>query len=194
MKTLEQDANESGSSENITCEICMGPMSSAKFKNHDSCSHPFCADCFTKYIQAKLEETVGIIKCPALDCEQLLDPLLCRTIISVELFTKWCDLLCDSSVLGSEKCYCPYRNCSALIINECGGTVRKTKCPNCERLFCYKCKVPWHAGYCCFESGQRKDVNDVIFEELLEKFKWTRCPDCGQAVERLESRLSMVAE
>lgn len=187
-RNSEQVATESRRSEPFTCEICIEPMSPAKnFKSNDSCcAHPFCTDCFAKYIQAKLEDTVAIIKCPALDCEQLLDPLLCQTIISVELFTNWCDSLCDSSLLVYERCYCPYQNCSALIINECGGTVRKTKCPNCKSFFCYICKVPWHAGYWCSESRQRRDANDVKFGELVEKFKWTRCPRCGQAVERIE--------
>ncbi|KAK1379360.1 IBR domain, Zinc finger, RING/FYVE/PHD-type, E3 ubiquitin ligase RBR family [Heracleum sosnowskyi] len=184
-ENTEQVATESGRSEAFTCEICIEPMSSAKkFRVNDNCMHPFCNDCFAKYIQGKVEDSVAIIKCPALDCELLLDPLLCRTIISVELFTKWCDCLCDSSLLLYERCYCPYQDCSALIINECGGSVSKTKCLNCKRLFCYTCEVPWHAGYWCSESQQRRDASDVSFGELVEKFKWTRCPHCGQAVER----------
>ncbi|KAK1362347.1 Zinc finger, C6HC-type [Heracleum sosnowskyi] len=124
-------ATKPGSSEAFTCEICIQPMSSAakKFKKNDNCMHPFCNDCFAKYIQAKLEDSVAIIKCPALDCEQLLDPLLCPTIISAQLYC-----LGGSSLLLYERRYCPYQDSSALIINECGGSVSKTKCLNCKRF------------------------------------------------------------
>ncbi|XP_074343524.1 E3 ubiquitin-protein ligase RSL1-like [Apium graveolens] len=186
LQNSEQVVNDSGRSEAFTCEICIEPVSSSakKIKSNASCMHPFCTDCLAKYIQAKLDDSVAIIKCPALHCEQLLDPFFCRLIISAELFSKWCDCLCESSVLPLKRSYCPYQDCSALIINECGGSVRKSTCPNCKKLFCYTCEVPWHAGYWCTESRQMRDANDIMFGELVEKFNWTRCPRCGQAVER----------
>lgn len=185
-KTEEDKSGEEESS-TFTCEICIEPtLSVKKFKNNDECFHSFCVDCFAKYIEVKVEDNVASIKCPALDCNHLLDPLICQTIISVELFNKWCDLLCDSSLLVLDRCYCPYQNCSALVINECGGTVKKSTCPNCKKLFCYTCQVPWHAGYWCTESQQRRDANDVNFGVLLEKFQWNRCPMCGQAVELID--------
>ncbi|KAI8548939.1 hypothetical protein RHMOL_Rhmol07G0312500 [Rhododendron molle] len=58
------------------------------------------------------------------------------------------------------------------------GTVRRTGCPNCnKRLFCFFCKLPWHAVYWCEESGKPRDRNDVAFEVLAERKKWMRAQE-----------------
>ncbi|KAH7835838.1 hypothetical protein Vadar_030378 [Vaccinium darrowii] len=176
---------------NFICEICVEHMSSPnkKFTNKGLCAHPFCVDCITKYIQVKVEhDHVAEIKCPGLNCDQLLDPFTCQTFIPPQLFTKWCDVMCQQAVSGLErKCYCPNRECSEVVVNECGGNVKKSKCPNCKRLFCFSCGVKWHAGFSCEESGKmRRDRNDVAFGVLAEKKKWMRCPGCKHFVERVD--------
>ncbi|XP_059638902.1 E3 ubiquitin-protein ligase RSL1-like [Cornus florida] len=186
----ERPREEDEAPTTFTCEICIEPMlssSSKKFKNHNRCVHPFCTDCMIKYIQAKVEDNIAAdVPCPALDCEQLLDPLSCRPVVLAKLFDKWCDKLCDSTVLGFERCYCPNPNCSVLVVNECGGSVTKSVCPNCKRMFCFHCKLPWHFGYRCEESGERRDANDIQFEGLLRSCYWKRCPQCGRCIERTE--------
>lgn len=72
----------------------------------------------------------------------------------------------QEGLLGLDWCYCPNWWCSAVVVNKCGGTVRRSVCPNCKRLFCFFCKLPWHAGYWCEESGKPRDRNDVAFEVL----------------------------
>ncbi|XP_038686081.1 probable E3 ubiquitin-protein ligase RNF144A [Tripterygium wilfordii] len=184
--TPRETENEDISS--FTCEICIEPMlKSKKFINKTHCTHPFCQDCISKYIQVKVEEdgitSGGNINCPGLNCPYLLDPLSCRDMISPGVFLRWCDLLCESAVLEFERrSYCPNRDCLELVLNECGGTERKTKCPKCKQVFCFQCKTEWHAGFGCEES---RDRNDVLFGELMEKKKWRRCPHCGHCVERL---------
>ncbi|KAJ6407480.1 hypothetical protein OIU84_010885 [Salix udensis] len=171
---------------NFTCEICIEPMLAIrKFKNGSLCKHPFCLDCIAKYIEVKVEETAGYIECPGLNCKQLLDPLLCSCILSKPIFEKWCDRLCDSTVLGSERCYCPYQDCSMLVLNECRDKLKKIKCPRCKKSFCFLCKIPWHAGYQCNETRHLRDSNDILVGELIEQKRWTRCYNCGHSVERV---------
>ncbi|GFY94400.1 hypothetical protein Acr_09g0008460 [Actinidia rufa] len=90
----------------FTCEICIESISSTnKFRNNRLCTHPFCIDCITKYIQFKVEDDHRAhIKCPVLDCDRSLDPLSCRLMISLHLFDKWCDLLFEAALLGSDHC------------------------------------------------------------------------------------------
>ncbi|XP_047312661.1 E3 ubiquitin-protein ligase RSL1-like [Impatiens glandulifera] len=171
---------------NFTCEICVEltlPWE-RKFKNNDICNHPFCKECITKYIQVKVEEdNVALVKCPCLKCDFNLDPLSCCSILPVKLFERWCDLLCEDSILGVDHCYCPNRECSALIMNECRGNVKRSVCPKCKHEFCYKCKISWHAGFSCEESGVVRDPNYAAFGALAEKKEWKRCPRCRHCIE-----------
>ncbi|XP_071701733.1 E3 ubiquitin-protein ligase RSL1-like [Rutidosis leptorrhynchoides] len=171
----------------FTCEICIESVTlpNTKFRNSNKCVHPYCTDCIIKYIQVKLEDNVSDIKCPSLTCNHSLDPLSCRPKIAHQLFDKWCDVLCESFVLAFDRVYCPNRDCSALVVNECGnsGNLKRCVCPNCKTPFCFKCKGPWHAGYRCDESGEMRDVNDIAFGVLSEQNKWMRCPVCRHCVE-----------
>ncbi|KAI3692224.1 hypothetical protein L6452_32035 [Arctium lappa] len=172
--------------ETFTCEICSEPANN-KFKNNDKCIHPFCTDCMFKYIQAKLDDNVSDIKCPAMICNHSLEPLSCRPKIARQLFDKWCDVLCESAVLKLDRVYCPNQECSELILNQCGeNNLKRCVCPNCKKPFCFWCKVPWHAGYRCEESGETRDENDVAFGVLSESKRWMRCPMCRHCVERVD--------
>ncbi|KAL3350778.1 hypothetical protein AABB24_023280 [Solanum stoloniferum] len=173
-------------SQPFCCKICMEPMllPSTQFKNQNLCVHPFCIDCITRYISVKLVDNVVEIPCPFPTCNQFLDPIGCRNLVDSELFDKWSEKLCEYSVLGLTRCYCPNRNCSALILDECGGVATRSKCPNCKRLFCFQCKLPWHAEFQCEESGTLRDKNDVAFGKLAERKKWQRCPKCRSFVQR----------
>ncbi|KAI8533057.1 hypothetical protein RHMOL_Rhmol11G0266500 [Rhododendron molle] len=102
----------------FTCEICNEPVLS----NNSLCVHPFrklneCIRSLSEYLQFKNEEErVAEIKCPGSNCDKLLDPLTCPpALVPPEV---------------SDRCYCPNRVCSALVVKECGGIVKKSMCPN----------------------------------------------------------------
>ncbi|XP_059650173.1 E3 ubiquitin-protein ligase RSL1-like [Cornus florida] len=169
------------------CSICFETMlatSTNKFENNVRCACSFCNDCIAKHIKVSIEQyNRSKIRCPYSPvCGQLLDPLSCRHIIPAPLFDKWCDMLCNLALLGLDTCYCPYRDCSALVIvTECGvgDLVRRSKCPHCKRLFCFQCKQPWHADYECEDSS-----SDLEFGVVEKRKKWMRCPACKHCVER----------
>ena len=172
----------------FTCEICLETqiLPCKKFKNSDRCVHSFCTDCMITYIQVKIEDNVSNIKCPHKSCKYSLEPLSCRPKIEQKLFNKWCDTLCESSVSGVDGVYCPNKECLELILNECGDrNVKRCVCPACKKPFCLRCKVSWHAGYTCEESGETRDQNDVTFGVVCESKGWKRCPKCMHCVELL---------
>ncbi|KAK9205814.1 hypothetical protein WN943_016084 [Citrus x changshan-huyou] len=179
---------EEGNGSSFTCEICIEPMATnKKFKNKNLCTHPFCQECIAKYIQVMVQDNnTAKIECPGLNCKKNLDPFSCKPMIPSSLFSKWCDLLCEDYVRGYERSYCPNRNCMALVVNECErkGRMKKAQCPNCKHWFCFQCKLKWHGGYHCEESGNLRDRNDIAFGQLVERMKWARCPGCGHCVQR----------
>ncbi|KAL3839164.1 hypothetical protein ACJIZ3_023755 [Penstemon smallii] len=137
-----------------------------------------------KYICVKLEENnVGHIKCPAFKCNHELDPFACASLVGPKIFLRWTDVMCETTIAGWEKCYCPYRNCNVLIVNECGKNPKKSKCPNCKRWLCFQCKSVWHAGFKCEESGELRGSNDIAFGRLAEYMGWNRCPRCRHFIE-----------
>lgn len=188
-ENLEKEEGE-GCGSSFTCEICMESMAaSKKFKNENLCTHPFCQECIARYVRVRVQDdNTAKIECPGLDCKLNLDTFACKPIIPASLFSKWSDVLCEDYVLGFERSYCPNSDCMALVVNECerSGKVKKTQCPNCKQWFCFQCKLKWHAGYRCEESGNLRERNDIVFGQLVETMNWARCPACGHCVEKVK--------
>ncbi|KAI3896045.1 hypothetical protein MKX03_031989 [Papaver bracteatum] len=195
----------------FTCEISVETVpTKRKFKNMEmsGCLHPYCTNCVAVYIQAKLvEHNISEIKCPNIDCNVLLDTSLCQSALPKKVFENWCRVLCESAVLMDSskgglahgRSYCPYRDCSELVLNECvrmsrpsnntSAGITKSNCPNCKKLFCFQCMVPWKENHRCIRGNKTIidiDSNDVLFIEVLKQKKWRRCPAFHHYVERNE--------
>lgn len=100
---------------------------------------------------SKLQENITSIKCPEAECCGRLEPYHCRSILPQEVFDRWGNALCEALILRSERFYCPFKDCSALLINDGSVIVKESVCPYCYRLFCAQCQVPWHDGLKCDE-------------------------------------------
>ncbi|XP_068342552.1 E3 ubiquitin-protein ligase dbl4-like [Pyrus communis] len=128
---------ESGQSSNskndpdFLCEICVEPKSGIESFRIENCSHGYCTECMVKYVASKLQENITSIRCPVPDCIGLLEPEYCRPILPPEVFDQWGTALCEAVILGSEKFYCPYKDCSAMLIDDGKEVVRQSACPNC---------------------------------------------------------------
>ncbi|KAI3994370.1 hypothetical protein MKX01_012627 [Papaver californicum] len=206
----DSSSNSSITDNYFTCEICIEPvLLNQKFKNMemDGCLHPYCTDCIVKYIEVKVfQDNVSEIKCPDTNCTVFLNALSCRSILPAFMFEKWCRVLCESVVLTESskgefaygRSYCPYRECNELVLNECAATIAlsssstsstitKSTCPNCKKIFCFHCMVPWKENHRCArrcDLVNDVDRNDLLFLEAARREKWTRCPNCSVFVER----------
>ncbi|XP_048133192.1 uncharacterized protein LOC115746698 isoform X2 [Rhodamnia argentea] len=173
----------------IICEICIEPRTNSDLFHIKGCNHTYCVDCVTKYVASKLQDNVTHIDCPVSGCGGLLEPEYCRSILSPELFDRWGNALCEALILEGERFYCPFKDCSALLINDGGVVVRESECPNCRRLFCAECRVPWHAGVECQEFQEMKEGErgreDIMLMKLAEKKHWRRCPKCRFFVQKI---------
>ncbi|KAK4733139.1 hypothetical protein R3W88_007400 [Solanum pinnatisectum] len=154
----------------FTCDICVDE----KFATNDmfkilGCNHSYCKNCIAKHISSKLQENISRISCPVTSCNGQMEPHNCRSILPNDVFVRWGDVLCESMILEYEKFYCPFKDCSALFIDECAGVenmvvvITQLKCPECKRLFCAKCKVPWYSGFVCeeFQKLNKDDEREI---------------------------------
>ncbi|XVF35210.1 hypothetical protein REPUB_Repub18cG0125900 [Reevesia pubescens] len=186
----ESSNSETNQDQSFICEICVEPKYPNESFNIKGCSHAYCTDCIIKYVASKLQDKITAISCPVGNCKGLLEPEYCRNILPKEVFDRWGDVLCEAMVLGSERFYCPYKDCSMLLIDDGGQVVKESECPNCRRLFCAQCKVPWHTGVKC-EEFQRlhkdeREREDIMLMKLAKDKKWARCPKCRFVVERTQ--------
>ncbi|XP_076938014.1 E3 ubiquitin-protein ligase RSL1-like [Bidens hawaiensis] len=178
------------------CAICMDTKPQPEmFQNTKDCTHDFCTDCIRAYIAAKIKENITAVKCPDPTCDRVIGPQDCGTIVPKEVLERWEDILCESLIMSSEKFYCPFKDCSAMMVDDGGVVVTVSECPSCNRLFCAQCKVVWHCGMSCeeFELWKKGELggDDNMLINLAKDKKWMRCSNCKFFVERVDGCLHM---
>ncbi|KAF8769041.1 hypothetical protein HU200_006994 [Digitaria exilis] len=172
----------------FNCDICFEMVEVSEKFFVSNCTHAFCNSCVGRYVAGKVSENVHLVGCPDPDCENgVVDMNLCRDIVPPELFERWNVALCEN-LLGDDKLYCPFKDCSAVLINDGPVKIMETECPHCHRLFCARCHVPWHSGIKCEEfkklGDDEKGGDDLNLKKLASKKKWQRCPKCKMYVSR----------
>ncbi|CAK8560516.1 unnamed protein product [Lathyrus sativus] len=171
------------------CSICMEAKPIKEMFKNQNCSHSFCEDCIGRYLAAKIQENISTVNCPEPNCKGTLEAYQCISIIPKDLFDKWENALCENSVLESQKFYCPFKDCSAMLVNDAKEVVTASECPHCHRLFCAQCRVSWHAGVDCREfhslKNREQGKEDLLVMKLANKKNWKRCPKCNYYVEKV---------
>ncbi|GJV40100.1 zinc finger, C6HC-type containing protein [Tanacetum coccineum] len=171
------------------CDICMDPKTESEmFRNTKVCRHMFCLECIRGHVSAKVTENISKVRCPDPNCKGVIGPEVCRSIVPREVLHRWEKALCESLIIGAEKFYCPFKDCSALLVDDVGETVTSSECPHCNRLFCAQCKVTWHSGMSCSKyqslGKDERDPCDIMLMNLAKNEKWKRCPNCHFYVEK----------
>lgn len=172
----------------VVCEICAEDKSANELFGIQKCSHSYCTDCVVNYVSSKLQENITSISCPVPDCRGSLAPEHCQPILPPEVFDRWLSALCEALVLESEKFYCPFKDCSAMLMDDGKEVIQESECPECRRLFCAQCKVSWHAGIDCVEfqklNKDDREKEDIMLRNLAQTEKWRRCTNCQYYVEK----------
>lgn len=184
-----ESSKSSSNAVDAVCLICMDLKTPEDiFANDRICAHKFCTECIATYLQTKVQENIATVECPEFKCKATLDPETCRSILPKEVYERWETALCESLILGSQKLYCPFKDCLALLVNDGVEKVTTCECPYCNRLFCAECKVTWHSGMCCAEFQATRDYQmsseDLMAIELAKRNEWRRCPSCQFYVEK----------
>jgi len=182
------------------CGICLEDKYPFEFFDNIVCSHMFCSTCIALHIRSKLEENLVSIGCPEPDCTEHLTPEQCLVILPKQTLEDWSLALVKADIPLSQRFYCPFPDCSALLLkdtvpDEIGSSsgadavvIKESECPECRRLFCAQCGVPWHAGLDCSElqtlSDFEKEQCDLMLFKLAKENQWQRCARCKHIVER----------
>ncbi|XP_031106152.1 probable E3 ubiquitin-protein ligase RNF217 [Ipomoea triloba] len=177
-----EDAMETSASLFI-CEICYDAKQISDIFIIKACKHSYCSDCISKFVASKLQQNVPQINCPVSGCTGVVEPHNYRSIFPPQVFDRWGDALCEALVLASEKFYCPFKDCSALLIDDKIEVV-ESECPECRILL-----VPWYVGIVCSEFQKlhenEREKKDILLLNIANQKQWMRCPNCRVYVERV---------
>ncbi|KAI9092217.1 hypothetical protein K1719_027717 [Acacia pycnantha] len=176
----------------IICEICTDTKRITQMIKNQTCHHSYCSDCMTKHVAAKIQNSIIAVPCPGLDCKSVFELEACRPWLPKDLFERWDKARCEVLLLQVPKFYCPFEDCSAMMLVENEKdqqTAGKTECPVCHRVFCPRCNVPWHTGVDCKKyqklNKNKRQSEDRLVRKLAKEKRWQRCPKCKFYVEKI---------
>ncbi|KAF8039788.1 hypothetical protein BT93_B2105 [Corymbia citriodora subsp. variegata] len=185
-----------------TCVICLEDTDVSQIFVVDGCLHRYCFPCMRQHVEVKLLH--GIVpRCPHEGCKSDLSVSSCSTFLTPKLIEMMTQRLKEASIPVTEKIYCPYPTCSALMskteASECSATsgVARSgarKCIKCHRLFCINCKVPWHSSLTCSAYKVLHPLppaEDAKLKSLASQNLWRQCIKCNHMIELSEGCFHM---
>lgn len=179
-----------------SCKICFEDTDVANMFSIDGCLHRYCFSCMKQHMKANLLNGI-LAKCPHEECKSIVNVDSCVKFLGHKLVEIMKQRLKEASIPVSEKVYCPYPKCSALMsktevlqysISFIVGARQsgRRKCLKCHKLFCIKCKVPWHTNMSC-DYYEMMNPNVYAGEKLLECLArerlWKQCLKCNHMIE-----------
>lgn len=126
------------------CKICFLDKMGKHCTQFMPCTHVFCKDCITGYLEARIKDgNVQNICCPEEKCTSEASPAQIKDMLSSELFAKYDSLLLNSTLdTMMDIIYCPRRNCQYPV--SCEPNEQMANCPVCRYAFCIFCKMVYH--------------------------------------------------
>lgn len=183
---------------NETCVICMEDTDPSQIFSVDDCQHRYCFSCMKQYVEVKLLHGM-VPKCPHEGCKNELLIDSCRKFLTSKLVETMQQRKLEASIPPTEKIYCPYPRCSALMSKKevldysqsLMGSEQSLpkKCVKCHGLFCFGCKVPWHSGMTCYtykRLNPNSPAEDVRLKFLASRSLWRQCVKCNHMIELAE--------
>lgn len=179
-----------------TCVICLEDTNIDEIFSIDDCMHRYCFSCMKQHVEVKLLHGM-LPKCPHEGCNIELKIDTCSKFLTPRLTEIWNQRVKEASIPVTEKIYCPYPKCSALMSKREALEHSKTahvgadmycrrKCIKCNGLFCISCKVPWHNNMTCYDYKRRNPYlqqEEAKLKKLAMTNLWRQCVKCNHMIE-----------
>ncbi|XP_057454283.1 E3 ubiquitin-protein ligase RSL1-like [Lotus japonicus] len=192
--TRSAEAGSSTKSLKETCVICLEDTDINQFFSVDGCQHRYCFSCVKQHVEVKLLQGM-VPKCPHEGCKNELLAESCRKFLPHKLIETMQQRKVEASIPVTEKIYCPYPRCSALMskteVLEYSKNVigAQKQCIKCRGFFCFICKVPWHNGMTCHaykKLNPNPPAEDLKLKSLATRSLWRQCVKCNHMIELAE--------
>ncbi|XP_059430478.1 E3 ubiquitin-protein ligase RSL1-like [Corylus avellana] len=179
-----------------TCVICFEDTGADKMFSVDGCQHRYCFSCMKQHVEAKFLNGM-MAKCPHEGCKSEVNIDSCGKFLAPKMVEVMSQRMKESSIPVTEKVYCPYPRCSALMskseilqynktINAAAEETGVRKCMKCHLLFCINCKIPWHSNLTCYDYKRSNPYSHSEYaklQSLAEAKRWRQCVKCNNIVE-----------
>ncbi|KAG2299845.1 hypothetical protein Bca52824_036317 [Brassica carinata] len=178
------------------CLICFNDIDPERMFSIGKCSHRFCFQCVKQHVEVKLLHGM-IPNCPHDKCKSELVIDACGKLLTPKLGEMWKQRIKENAIPVTDRVYCPYLRCSALMsktkISESAKSLLSAypasgvrRCVECRGLFCVDCKVPWHGKLSCTEYKKlhpNPPADDVKLKSLANNKMWRQCGKCQHMIE-----------
>jgi hypothetical protein len=174
-----------------TCTICLEDTDVSKIHAVEGCAHRFCLSCMKEHVRVKLHDGT-LPACPQDGCITKLTVEGSKIFLSPQQLETMAQRIREAQIPPTQKVYCPNSRCSALMSSSeaihplqepAAGAETLGKCVKCRRLFCVKCKVPWHYGISCVDYKRRYPH---ALQSLAQQRSWRQCVKCKHLIELAE--------
>ena len=180
-QTLKEKASETVlevPSSTADCASCSDHLDTDKLVKA-ACEHHYCKDCFSKFIEASLQQHDGF---PPKCCKI---PIPFRTVagnVSVPIYSRYTAR--QAEIRNATALYCGVQGCGVKIEDDRIQGVRAT-CVACSRDTCTLCRGEFpekangrNVGHACKKDKARDQVLAIAKEE-----GWQTCYHCGNLIE-----------
>jgi len=186
----ESAANSLHARRHFNCQLCLEEVAKKDAMQLD-CGHWHCQDCLHALLRSKISEgqvSENDLACPIPGCASPLSDVQVQAITGQtamwERFLEFRARNWKPRTLEGCMAMCPTPDCERFEVRR---GVLFAECPRCRVSFCVKCSGAAHEGMSCDEYKawrRERDSEERLFEELMQKEAWRRCPKCGMPSER----------
>ncbi|KHN48374.1 E3 ubiquitin-protein ligase RNF14 [Glycine soja] len=112
------EAKKSDQPSQFLCGLCFNDKPVSQMFKEGKCNHPFCTHCISKHVATQMHQNILKVMCPNPNCPVELKPEYFHNILASEVIVRWETVRCESLIVGLEKTYCPFKDCSVLLVND----------------------------------------------------------------------------